>query len=267
MSSFSKDYTEDDIINITTRNKERYKCIVPSDREQLDFTSSAKNSSSDAEGAQTPMRYLYPLLKGNLCSLKFEMFWVYELCHGKFLRQFHEESGKQKKLTQDYYLGVMDEDQLKAHEEEYKSQSAELEKSGDSRPKIMIDGHYRPYVQYNMTDGTKCDLTKKPRVARVLYVCNGDDRKHELYSIKEVSTCEYEAIVITSLLCKHKDFKVDTNAPSDIECYSIGDAPKDPMKETHDDENDVEDEPTGDTRKQSIAFFRGKTLIIDSTLL
>ena len=53
-----------------------------------------------------------------------------------------------------------------------------------------------------MTDGTLCDLNQQPRRTRVLYVCYPAG-KNEIYSLKEVSTCEYEVVVLTNVLCSH----------------------------------------------------------------
>lgn len=258
-------YSEvDNIINISTNNKERYKCIVPDNGDQLNFDTSAKNSSMEEEKNKSPINILEPLLKSNYCSYKFELFWVYELCHGKFLRQYHEESAKYKsKITQEYYLGRIEPEQIKLHEEEYDNEMKELERTGASRPTILVNGHYKPYVRFNMTGGTKCDLTKNNRLAKVIYVCN-EEPKHELYSIKEISTCEYEAIVLSPLLCQHKDFKQDTTTQHEINCYSLEGSPRKPSKLI---EADEEDEMKNGNRRRGIAYFQGRTLIIDADLI
>lgn len=63
-----------------------------------------------------------------------------------------------------------------------------------------------PFFPINMTDGTVCELTNKPRKTKILYVCQPEGRG-EIYELKETSTCEYEVIVLTSVLCSHPDFK------------------------------------------------------------
>lgn len=75
--------------------------------------------------------------------------------------------------------------------------------------------------------GTVCDLSGKPRVARVLYVCYTHG-KHEVYSFKETSTCEYEIIILSPLLCEHPQFKPKEVSENMIDCHPIGDAPKKP---------------------------------------
>lgn len=259
----SENFNQENVINISTENKERYMCIVPGNVDQLNFDTSAKNSSS-ADESKSPIQVFEPLLKSNYCSYKFELFWVYELCHGRYLRQYHEESAKfNSKITQEYFLGRMEPEQIKAHLEEYDKEKAELERTGQSRPTILVNGHYKPYVMFNMTGGTKCDLTTRNRVARIIYVCN-EESKHELYSIKEISTCEYEAIVLSPLLCQHKDFKVDTNTPLEIKCYSLDGSPRKPSKSI---EADEDEDFKNAKRRRGVAYLQGGTLIIDADLI
>lgn len=78
-----------------------------------------------------------------------------------------------------------------------------------------------------MTGGTTCDLNEKPRFTRVLYVCN-DDSRHELTSFKETVSCEYEAVVLTPLLCKHPSFRNDADTELPIKCFSVGKSPQKP---------------------------------------
>ena len=211
------DVDQDNLIKISTKDSEKYYCTIP-DTNNLNFDNSAKNSSSsseeeDSKKTKSPIELLEPLLSGNYCSYKFDSFWIYELCHGRYLRQYHEENSKYKaKLTQEYYLGRMDSEQIKAHNEEYLQ--------GRESPRMEIKGHEKPYVRFNMTGGTKCDLTKKNRVSRIIYACN-DEPSLELHSINEISTCEYEAIVLVPLLCHHSDFKTDVNVLHDINCYYV----------------------------------------------
>lgn len=262
----SEKFTDDSVINISTKSNERYKCIVPGS-EQLDFDSSAKNSSTDTHN-KSPIQILEPLLKSNYCSYKIELFWVYELCHGKFLRQYHEETTKYKsKITQEYVLGNFEEDQIEEHNLEYEKKKAELDRTGSTRPTILVNNHYKPYVMLNMTGGTKCDLTKKPRMSRIIYVCN-EEQKHELYSLKEVATCEYEAIVLSPLLCQHKDFKNDTKTQHEIKCYSDH-SPRRPVNSLkyEEEETDRDSDAKNANKRRGVAYFQGKTLIIDADLI
>lgn len=75
--------------------------------------------------------------------------------------------------------------------------------------------------------GTICDLSGKPRVTRVQYVCYTHG-KHEVYSFKETSTCEYEIVILSPLLCDHPAFKPTEVRENAIDCLPVGDAPKKP---------------------------------------
>jgi len=68
-----------------------------------------------------------------------------------------------------------------------------------------------------MTSGTICDLNGLPRMARVQYVCYPSG-KHEMYSFKETSTCEYEVMVLSPLLCSHPDYRPESANEQHINC-------------------------------------------------
>ncbi len=102
-----------------------------------------------------------------------------------------------------------------------------MAKEGRKRPTVTVEDIQLPYIEINMTDGTLCDLSNTKRLTRVFYVCN-EDAKHELYSIKETSTCEYEAIVLSPLLCLSQEFKVTAAPENQINCYSVGKSPSKP---------------------------------------
>ena len=45
--------------------------------------------------------------------------------------------------------------------------------------------------------------------------------KHEIYSFKESSTCEYEIIVLSPLLCDHPDYRPEEANENVIECKPL----------------------------------------------
>lgn len=71
---------------------------------------------------------------------------------------------------------------------------------------MKVDGTEIPYYEVTFEDGTLCDLNSKPRRASLRYVCQPDG-KGEVYELKEVATCEYEVVVLTSLLCSHPAYQ------------------------------------------------------------
>lgn len=45
-------------------------------------------------------------------TLQLESFWTYELCHGRYIRQYHEERDGKKVKLQEYYLGKSDKEKF-----------------------------------------------------------------------------------------------------------------------------------------------------------
>lgn len=71
---------------------------------------------------------------------------------------------------------------------------------------LKIDGLDLPYYPVEMDGGSECDLTGEPRKSHVMYICQPNGRG-EIYQLKETSSCEYDIIVLTSVLCSHPAFK------------------------------------------------------------
>ena len=101
-----------------------------------------------------------------------------------------------------------------------------------------IEAFNLPYYELIMNDGTLCDLNGQPRVTRVHYVISKPNvlcidlffyrnpffqvcyptGKNEIYSLKESSTCEYEVVVLTPLLCNHPDYRPEETSERLINC-------------------------------------------------
>ena len=47
-----------------------------------------------------------------LFKKQLESFWTYELCHGRYIRQYHEERDGKKVKLQEYYLGKLDKEKI-----------------------------------------------------------------------------------------------------------------------------------------------------------
>jgi len=63
----------------------------------------------------------------------------------------------------------------------------------------------------------------------VMYICYPES-KHEIYSFEEISTCEYEMIVLTPLLCSHPDYRLKENIQNDITCRPLAGSPQRPLR-------------------------------------
>jgi endoplasmic reticulum lectin 1 len=128
-------------------------------------------------------------------------------------RQYHEskDTGKQINL-QEFVLGKF----------EQKNQKDVIRVPGEALPKIplkKVEGHILPYFEVLMSDGTPCDLKGgQPRRASVLYVCSEGSR-NEISHFEETSTCEYDIVILSPLLCKHPYYQREEPSIQAIQCF------------------------------------------------
>ncbi|CAI9730367.1 Hypothetical predicted protein [Octopus vulgaris] len=214
------DFPSSRLVMVMTNNKEKYHCILPEER-------LIENSISEKDQMlESSEELMQKMFDKKICSYRIESFWTYELCHGKYMRQYHESKdlGKKRQI-QEYFLGYNKGSNLE------RSGSSKVSASSVGNPPVhtrKVDGLDLPYFQVNITDGTVCDLTGGPRQAAILYVCQPEGRG-EIFEMKEVSTCEYEIIVLTSVLCSHPDFKPKNPHIGKINCHSVEGAPVRPV--------------------------------------
>ncbi|XP_055593591.1 endoplasmic reticulum lectin 1-like isoform X2 [Uranotaenia lowii] len=207
---------DDEEIIVSTTNKEKYKCIIPS--------IAAKEVDGDVQyNGPSPIDLLMPLFTHSTCSFRIESYWTYEVCHGNYIRQYHEERHEKTSKLQEYYLGKWDKQKTAGLKAEFEK----TENDGDQLKYKKIDGLNLPYLELEMNSGTVCDLNGEPRVTKVLYVCYMHG-KNEVYSLKETSTCNYEVIILTPMLCAHPKYKPIDTEENKINCYALDKAPKKP---------------------------------------
>lgn len=216
-------YKEEDFVIMTTTEKEKYKCLLPS------LTDGEEDDEKDYSGP-TPGELLEPLFKRSSCSYRIESYWTYEVCHGKHIRQYHEEKETGQKINvQEYFLGTMAQKTTTENTED-----AEQSKSADEAevPTKNIEGQLTPYYSLEMGNGTPCVLKQnEARTTSVLYVCH-PEAKHEILSVAEVTTCEYEVVVLTPLLCAHPKYRFKSSPVNTIFCQALAGSPLRPQKLT-----------------------------------
>lgn len=210
--------TDENSIVMTTAENEQYKCTLPT-------TAPAKTKEEETYSGPSALELIRPLMAKDSCIYKLEQYWAYELCHGSHLRQFHDEkeAGKESSL-QEYNLGQYDISIFEKAVEEF----ALTSKLEGNIPTVKLDGNHFPYVSITMTGGTMCDLSGKARVTRVKYICY-PELKHQIYSLEETATCEYDVVVITYLLCKHPDYSLKAPETNEIQCHAVGKTPNRPL--------------------------------------
>ncbi|KAE8600762.1 hypothetical protein XENTR_v10013401 [Xenopus tropicalis] len=214
-------YKEDNYIIMTTADKEKYKCLLP--------LMANGNEEQDGEyKGPSPGALLEPLFKLSSCSYRIESYWTYEVCHGKYIRQYHEEKETGQKLSiQEYYLGkMMKKSTTEAGENQEEKESTESPKEIYTK---NIEGQMTPYYPVEMINGTPCSLKQnQPRSSTVMYICHPES-KHEILSVAEVTTCEYEVVILTPLLCNHPKYRFRTSPINDIFCQSMPGSPLRPQ--------------------------------------
>ena len=87
-------------VTMMSSNSERYECTLPK---------TLVDAGTEEEGYTGPMalEILEQLFTTQACAYRLEHYWTYELCHGRYIRQFHEErEGKNVKMTE-YTLGMV----------------------------------------------------------------------------------------------------------------------------------------------------------------
>ncbi|CAG0881650.1 unnamed protein product [Cyprideis torosa] len=202
---------EPEYLEVVSSKNERYRCVIPP------VVSTDSINLADYKGPSA-LELLESLFKQKLCSYRLESYWTYEICHGQYVRQVHIDNGRNVR-TQEYYLGRVVEGTL-------------MKTSDESQPPAIttkrIEGKNMPYFMVNMTDGTRCDINGMPRRTLIQYVCYKQG-KHEVYSLEETSSCEYEVVILSPLLCSHPAYRVKESVLTDIQCFSLGDAPAKPQ--------------------------------------
>ena len=76
-----------DKITMLSQHGEKYICTIP----RTDNMDKERGSNKDGYQGQTALALLEPLFVSQSCAYRLEHYWTYELCHGRFLRQYHEE--------------------------------------------------------------------------------------------------------------------------------------------------------------------------------
>lgn len=228
-------YNEDDYVIMTTTEQEKYKCLLPS------LSTGEEDDENEYKGL-SPSELLESLFKRSSCSYRIESYWTYEVCHGKYVRQYHEEKETGQKVSvQEYFLGNI-------RENPPKSQSTDKAEEVDSKkneqetevPTKNIEGQLTPYYSVELANGTPCTLKQgQPRSTSVLYVCH-PEAKHEILSVAEVTTCEYEVVVLTPLLCDHPKYRFKTSPVNAIFCQALAGSPLRPQRLTQLDKEQEE---------------------------
>eukprot|EP00040_Diaphanoeca_grandis_P006035 m.35623 g.35623 ORF g.35623 m.35623 type:complete len:521 (-) comp17173_c0_seq1:392-1954(-) len=194
-------------VKIATPLGEKYDCYTPNQEHEV------STESVDDVVAQPHPETLLKKLKVQ-CIYRLEMYWSYEFCYKKHLRQYHEDdvvtSGKKTKKLTEHFLGATSKDVLASEQAPHII---------DSPPTWIYRGKETPYYSETMLGGDICDLTGKPRVTEVRFICD-PAVIHSFEVISETETCHYLAVVHSSFLCEHSDYTEKGSVPKTMLCVS-----------------------------------------------
>ncbi|KAH8298049.1 hypothetical protein KR018_005261 [Drosophila ironensis] len=202
-----------------TAEKEKYECLIPT-------LERPKEESKSDKPEMSPISLLQPIFSALTCSYRIEAYWSYEICHGHHVRQYHEEREGKNVKFQEYYLGKWGEDKT---ETLTKAWEGYVQKGLKPKYKTLkIDNTRYPYFEMEFSDGTMCEIINAPRTTMVRYVCYPQG-KDDIYSFKETSSCNYEAIILTSALCPITGFHAEESKELSIKCFNSETEPHKPI--------------------------------------
>ncbi|KAK2865483.1 hypothetical protein FQN49_003522 [Arthroderma sp. PD_2] len=147
-------------------------------------------------------------------------WWSYSFCYMNEVRQFHARlPGKGVPV----YPPAEDPDSttfvLGRFQEKVADDSQQTAASTEVAA-LQTKGESWYLVQY-LEQGTKCDLTRKPRKIEVQFHCHPQAPEHIAW-IKEVTTCSYVMVVYTPRLCNDVAFQPPrVEKPNSIKCREI----------------------------------------------
>lgn len=157
-------------------------------------------------------------------------------CHNKDIRQFHEKQiphphpeGFVPKEDTDYdayTLGVAHPKKDMDKKDKKKKKKNELQRPEDVAPEQTATfgkSHASRYLVQKWTDGTRCDLTGKPREIEVQVYCSMT-ATDMIYLVNEVAICSYVMVIHSPHLCSLPGFRPTTAIdikPAPIRCREV----------------------------------------------
>ena len=101
------------------------------------------------------LQLLERLFVQSKCAHRLEHYWTYELCHGKHLKQYHEEREGKNTKTTEYFLGFYSKETLDESKTEL---IKKLEEKSAGKPlRKKIEAMHLPYVEILMEIYSLCD--------------------------------------------------------------------------------------------------------------
>ncbi|EEB05515.1 sensor for misfolded ER glycoproteins Yos9 [Schizosaccharomyces japonicus yFS275] len=205
---------------------EEFLCTYPQWKGVIETFNNGASHSTDDEVVEQGLQAIRTL--GGVCLLDPNGYWTYEYCHDTSIRQFHYEDDKQ--AAQNYYdLGI----------------APVIERSSIGAWTVRKSGTKRS-LQIEWINGTKCDLTGKPRQTLVQYECVDDGDAPRIAWYTELSTCSYSMTIHVPALCGLEPFRrSDLSDVQNIVCHPVVEVATS-TKEEDDEKEEKESAPNED---------------------
>jgi len=163
------DKTVSPSLTMVNKDGQKYRCSLP---QMPDPDSTVEDNIKDQE---PDIEKLLSPLEEAPCMYKTKDWWTYEVCYKRSVKQYHVENDKPVGAV--LVLGVH---------------------SPDKDTWAPSNKTYQPQWYNN---GSKCDLTGKPRQTELRFVCNEAATQQFIGDIFEPQSCEYTIVVHTSRIC------------------------------------------------------------------
>lgn len=182
-------------------NGSRFDCLLP---DESALGEKVQEKKKTPVGEKVPAQVadrINAILRGS-CAVKLAGWWVYELCWGTGLRQFHQSP--QQVIETEYYLG-----------------KGPALSPKDVSPDLFYGENpvHGIYVTTTYLQGTKCDLTGKPRVAEIRAQCGTNAEEATELEVVEPETCRYVATLTHKSLCREEGLRKEDEAALQIQCF------------------------------------------------
>lgn len=158
-------------------------------------------------------KLLEPLYLSDSCLRKTEGWWTYEVCLGRYIRQYHKEADGTS--SGEYVLGEFDDEANEKLEASEEAITSEL---------WIMNGQeisHRVFIE-KYSAGSVCPETGAPRTATLVFFCSSGHHNY-IVGVKEDRTCGYQVQIATPLICAHPLFRggksgVNVNEALTVHC-------------------------------------------------
>ncbi|RIA89754.1 glucosidase II beta subunit-like protein [Glomus cerebriforme] len=204
-----------------TATGQPYVCQIPYVVNQTSIEENPEENK-DVDLMKKGLASLEPLQ--NDCLYYYHGWWTYEYCHLRHVKQFHTQAIQpnmkplEDESVKPYFLGRYDPRHATLPPS-YKDKRGS--KNQQQLGTDLQDVGGKKYLVQRWSDGTKCDLTGRPRRVEIQFHCS-QHPNDMITVVTEKYTCHYLVVINTPKLCSDPAFLSKTlNKVDHIECRRV----------------------------------------------